>query len=419
MAEILVLKPDPNEPGIAEWIAVDANGGRVGDPVRGPLGAARVALGDRRLIVLLPSLDVLTTSVYIPLKSASRIQQALPFALEETVAEDVEELHFAAGNRGENGRIPVSVISHEKLGGWLETLSGAELKPSAMIAETYGLQSIPGTISLMISDDVTYINDGAETELVLQDIGPREALEATGCLDEADDDAEDGPPRHVLLYCDAESNDRYSDEIEDLRERFESFDVRLLADGVLPRLAVTVASGAGVNLLQGVYGPKTEYAGYLRPWRTAAAVLLALGMVGIIGKAVDNARLASQEDGLREAFIAEYQKIAPGANDVRDPIAVIQSLRARVGGGGAEPSIFLQSLEHLSVAVQDDESSAIQAISYRAGVVDIRLTAPNVSTLDGIQRRIDDQGLFDANIQSTDQDDDRVSSRIQIRAAGR
>jgi len=427
VAEILVLKPDPAEPGMAEWIVVDANGGRLGPPVHGPLAASKIALEDRRLIVLLPSLDVLTTSVRIPLKSATRIQQALPFALEETVAEDVEDLHFAAGQRREDGRIPVSVIRRETLESWLEMLDDVDLKPSAMVAETYGLQRVPGTVSLLVTDDVTYVNDGADTELVLQDMGPTEALEATGCLDDEPgdeagaDEVEGGQarPRHVLLYCDAEMNEKYGDEIDSLRARFESFDVRILPDGPLPRLAVTVGTGAGVNLLQGAYGPKTEYAGYFRPWRNAAIALIALGVVAIAGKAIGNIQLARQEAALQAAFIEQYQEIAPGTTEVRDPASVILSLRSRTGVGGTEPSVFLQSLEHLSVAVAENTESRIQAISYRAGVVDVRLTAPDVSTLDDIQRRIDDQGVFDANIQSTDTDDERVNSRIQIRAGAR
>jgi general secretion pathway protein L len=253
-------------------------------------------------------------------------------------------------------------------------------------------------------------------------MGPGEALEAIGCLDEELEDSTTSAnerSRHVLLYCDTETHDQIADEIESLRTRVDSYDVRQLPGGPLARLAVTVGAGAGVNLLQGVYGPKTEYAGYLLPWRYAAAALLALGLVAIVGTAIGNMQLARQEAALMDAFLEEYQQIAPGATEVRDPVSIISSLRSRAGVAGSGPSVFLQSLEHLSVAVAENSASDIQAISYRAGVVDVRLTAPDVSTLDDIQRRIDDQGVFDANIQSTDQDDERVNSRIQIREAGR
>lgn len=419
MAEILVLKLDADDPQQASWIVVDSSGSRLGPPVTGPLSAAKVDVGGRRLIVLIPSLDVLTTSVDIPLKSQAKILQALPFALEEFVAEDVEDLHFAAGSRKANGRIPVSVISRAKLDELLEALDDAGLHPGAMIAENYGLASIPGTISLLVSNEAVYVNDGADTELVMQDLGPQEALEAIGALDEPDpDDDSPGLPRHVLIYCDADANETYAAQIEALRTQFDSLDVKLMPDGSLARLAVTVGSGAGVNLLQGSYGPKTEYAGYLRPWRYAAIALLAVGVVAVAGKAVGTLKLDRQEAELKERFLAEYREIAPGAEDVADPIAVISSLRARTGSGGGAPSVFLQSLEHLSAAIKANSEASIQAISYRAGVVDVRLTAPSVAMLDNIQRHIDEAGPFEADIQSTDQDEDQVNSRIQIRSSG-
>ena len=39
-------------------------------------------------------------------------------------------------------------------------------------------------------------------------------------------------------------------------------------------LSGAVAAGAGINLLQGPYGKRTEMATVLRPWRLAAGLLL-------------------------------------------------------------------------------------------------------------------------------------------------
>jgi general secretion pathway protein L len=425
MAEILVLEPGPDDGQSARWIVVDSNGARLGPPVMGPLSAVQADIADRRVIVLVPAPDVLTTSVDIPLKSPAKIQQALPFALEEMVADDVDDLHFAAGPRRENGRIPVSVVNRERLEGWLDRLHDAGIRPDALVAENYGLASIPGTTSLLVADDCVMINDGGDVELVLQGVTPSEALQAIGALDDDTADPEESADtdevpaaRHVLVYCDVDSEQRFAHEFNALRAECDSLDVKLLPDGRLPRLAVTVGAGAGVNLLQGAYGPRTEYAGYFRPWRSAAVVLLALAVIATGGKAVSGWQLDREEARLQERFLAEYREIAPGASDIRDPVAVISSLRARAGGGTASSSLFLESLEQLGVAMQANAEASINAISYRAGVVDIRVSAPSVAVLDDIQRRIDDSGTFEADIQSTDQDDDKVNSRIQIRTTG-
>jgi len=420
MTEVLVLKLEEDDDQNANWIVVDSSGARIGPPVTGPLDAARVDVGERNVIVLIPATGVLTTTIDLPLKSASRIQQALPFALEEFLADDVENLHFAAGARRENGRIPVAVIEHEKLAGLLERLMDAGIQPTELMAENYGLASIPGTISILLSDEQIIINDGADTELVMQGVGPADALAAIGAIDdnvETDDESATAPgtmPKHVLVYCEAGTEETYSHDFIALRHDFDSVDVKLLPDGVLPRLAVTVATGTGVNLLQGEFGARTEYGNVLRPWKIAAALLLAFGVLGIAGKAIDYVQLSQREAMLREQFITEYGQIAPGTEDVRDPLAVIASLRARTGAGGDQPTVFLRSLEELSRALSDNAGADIQAINYRAGIVDIRLSAPNVGVLDNIRREIDEGGQYEAEIQSAEQDGDKVASRIQI-----
>ena len=423
MAEVLVIRLDERAPTAAEWILVDSQGARLAPPVTGPVESARVDIGDRRIIVLIPSSDVLTTSANIPLKSAAKIQQALPFALEESVAEDVEDLHFAAGQRRDDGEIPVAVVNREKLVGWLDLLADAGISPDAVIAENHGLANIPGTTSLIVTNDQVLINDGDKTELALQGVSPAEAMAAIGAYDteetEDDDDASgEHLARHVLVYCEAGSEETYKHDLIAMRHDFESLDIKLLPDGLLPRLAVTVAAGSGVNLLQGEFGAKTEYGSYFRPWRYAAALLLALGTVAVIGKTLSYFQLSQRESELRTQFMDQYRQIVPGAQDVADPVATVNSLRGRGGSDNSAPPVFLQSLEHLSAAIEENDESNVQAISYRAGVVDIRMSAPSVSVLDNVQRLVDEGGAFEAEIQSTDQDGDKVNARIQIKAAG-
>ncbi len=425
MAEFLVIRIGERAEQLVQWIAVDSTGARRSPPLTGPLSEAGTDIGNRQVIVLVPGTEVLTTSVDIPVKGASRLHAALPYALEDQLAEDIDRLHFAAGTRRSSGRIPVAIVSRERLAEWLGRLTESGIQPSSMISDNYGLARIPGTISLLVAAGQVMINDGADVELVMQGVSPGDALAAIGALDDtADGDdresnqaASPAMPRHVLVYCEPEDEEKYQHDWLAIRNEMESVDVNLLSDGVMPRLAVTVASGAGVNLLQGDFGARTEYSGLLRPWRYAAILLLALGLVGIAAKATDLYMLKRQEAELKQQFEAEYRQIAPGAPSVEDPARLVVSLRARLGKTGTPP-LFLQSLEQLSRALQQNSEARIEAISYRAGVVDIRLSAPNVSTLDKIQRGISESGQFEAAIKSTDQDGDSVSSRIQIKASG-
>jgi len=423
MSEYLVIRISEDPYQSASWIAVDSSGARRGSPATGLLSNARTDIGDREVIVLVPSAEVLTTSVDIPIRGGAKLQAALPYALEEYLADDVEKLHFAAGSRRSSGRTPVSVVNHERLRSWLEILDDADINASSIVADSYGLARIPGTISMLLAEDHVFINDGGDIELVMQDVSPGDALAAIGALDDGIEDENqlesDAPalPRHVLVYCDAGDEERYQHDWIAMRQELDSVDVKLLADGIMPRLAVTVATGAGINLLQGAYGVRKEYGGLFKPWKYAAILLLAFGIVGIGAKATDYYLLSQQEAELQQMFNTEYREIIPGAPETDDPTRVVASLRARAGTVTSAP-VFLQSMEQLSRAMQQNREARIEAISYRAGVVDVRITAPNVAMLDNIQKAVGQNGQFQATIQSTDQDGEKVNSRIQIQEIG-
>lgn len=428
MSEYLVIRLGENPYQPVDWIAVDSSGATRGSPATGSLAEAKADIGAREVIVLVPSAEVLTTSVDIPIKSGAKLLAALPYALEEYLADDVDNLHFAAGPKRSSGKTPVSVVNHERISAWIELLAEADINPSSIIADSYGLARIPGTISMLLADDQVFINDGSDIELVMQDVSPGDALAAIGALDI--DTADDGnrsksgeesnaptPPRHLLVYCEAENEERYQQDWSAMRQELDSVDVKLLAHGVMPRLAATVATGAGINLLQGIYGPKKEYSGLIKQWKYAAILLLAFAVIGIAAKATDYYVLIRHETELQQRFNTEYQQILPGAPETNDPARVIESLKRRVGTVSSAP-VFLQSMEQLSQAMQQNQEATIEAISYRAGVIDIRVTAPNVAMLDNIQKSVDRNGQFRATIQSTDQDGDKVNGRIQIQEIG-
>jgi general secretion pathway protein L len=422
MAEFLVIRLGANPEQSADWIVVDGNGARRSPPVTGPLAEAAKDVADRSVIVLVPASSVLTTAVDIPIKAGARLRAALPFALEEQLADDIENLHFAAGQRSDKGLLTVSVVAHSQMQEWVSALEDAGIAATQMIPENHGLAKIPGTMSLLVAEDQVMFNDGAESEFVMQGVKPSDALAVTGALDESESnsgsDTDSNAGGHLLVYCEPSEEVRFEHDWNTLRNELASVDINLLPDGVLPRLAVTVAAKRGVNLLQGQYGVKVEYGSMIRPWRYAAALLAAFFVFGFVAKGVDYYRLSAEQEALREQFTQEYRQMRPADNsEITDPARYVDAVR-RSSGATVSTDVFLPTLHQLSVALQQNESAEIEAISYRAGIVDVRLTAPDVATLDNIQKIVSTSGRFSASIQSTDQVGEKVSSRIQIRETG-
>lgn len=419
MAEIVVIRVASDHGQEAEWIVVDDNGTRRSAPAAGTLAEAAADVRNRPVIVLLPATDILTTTVDLPVRGGARLNAALPYALEEQVAADVDEMHFAAGDRRDSGVRPVAAVARATLDGWLEQLEAAGIQPWKLVPENYGVARVPGTMSVLVDGSRVMFNDGDDVEFVLEGATPSDALVAAGRLSDRHED-DDVPEQsgHLVVWCSSEDEERLSHDWIALRHELASVDINLLPDGALPRLAVTVASGQGVNLLQGRYGPKADYGSWLRPWRTAAILLISLGIVGFGAKGVDYYRLAQEQEALQRQFTELYQQIRPeDTREILDPVGLLQSLRRGIGTSSGAPQVFLSSLLALSGAMAQNSNASVEAISYRAGVVDVRLSSPDVETIGKIQEAINASGSFDASIQSTDRVADRINSRIQIREA--
>lgn len=414
MAEFLVIRLGTGSDDSVSWIAADDRGTRRGTARSGTLAEAAADVRERAVIVLVPACEAPTFSVDIPAKG-SRLLAALPFALEDQLADDVENLHFAPGKRGASGSLPVAVVANERLAAWIEMLDDAGIHPQKIIPEHHGLAVTPNTWSMLIDEEQVFFNDGADLNFAIAGMAPGEALAAAGLIDEGETDG----TGHLLVYCDAAVGGQYEKDWALLRHDLASVDVNHLPDGILPRLAVTVASGHGINLLQGRYGPKAEVAQLLAPWKYAAVFLVALGVVMLIGKGADYYRLSTEHAALKEQFAAEYREIQPNAaREIVDPAGAVNSLRRSIGGTSSATPVFLPSLLQLADALRANNAAEVETVTYRAGVINVRLSAPDIPTLDRIVQAVATSGRFSATLQSADSVGDRVNSRIEIREVG-
>jgi len=421
MADYLVvnLPADTDQP--ARWVVVDSNGTLKGAVATGTLDDAAKAAAELPVIVLVPGSEVLTLAVDLPVKAGARLRAALPYAVEDQLATDIEGLHFASGKHRESGLLPAAVVARTTLEEWLERLHAAGLRPAQLVPEYHGVQRMPNTVSLVASGSAVMLNDGGDLEFMFEDLSPAEALALAGVLEPPAGEDDGTSPRHLVAWCDAAEQERFAHDWTALRAELASVDVNVMPDGAFPRLAATVAAGAGINLLQGPYGKRTEVAALLRPWRVAAGLLVAVFVLGLVGKGVDYLRLERQQAALQEQYIALYQALQPGDSRIpADPIGAADSIMRQLVGNNVNSSdVFLPSLMQLADAISRNREADVEAVSYRAGVIDVRLTAPDVSTLDKIQKMVSESGRFTASIQGTTRDPDgKVNSRIQIREAG-
>ncbi len=425
MSETLVIRlvtddlAPPGGAGQAEWAVVDATGACVLAPATGALSDAAALCAGRRTVVLVPAVRVLRTRADVPVKGTSRIAQALPFALEDLLAEDVEELHFAAGARHADEQVAVAVVRRERMDAWLAQLSAAGIQPQAMHADSDAVLDIAGNSILVLEQHHALLRDPGGDPVVSELDSLDGLLELW--LAQPRPAGSDGtvPPRNLQVY-DATVDGLPNDIWERFQERVASLEVRRLPDGALLRLAATIVTAPGVNLLQGDYVSRNSLGSYWPRWRLAAALVATLAATIVATAGADAWRLGRESAALESDIRQAASFTFPGV-DANGDLRSLVSARLQGDGGaaaGAAGRQFLDTMQTVAVAVAKTGNARIEGLNYRAGVLELQVRAPSAEALDTIRRLVVEAGNLKADIQSSNAAGDEIQGRIRISGSG-
>lgn len=406
MTETLVIRLRASGDAPASWLIVDANGARSGNVQSGPIADALALSQGRRTVVVLPAADVtLARPDLPPVRGAARIAQAVPFALEEHLASDLENLHFAVGARdASSSATPVAIIARSSFERWQATWDAAGIHPDAVHAESSLIPSAPNATVLVLDEASLFVSRPQEATYAL-DAEPLPLALELAVSSPAEEAGE-----HVTFYVNSSEYEAQQEAIEGLRSRTATLQVKLLPDGLLPLLAAQLPTAKPINLLQGAYAAPSSFGSQLKQWRLPAALAVATLVAFIGAQGFKLWQLKAAEKQLDAQITATFNQILPG-QPVVDPRAQIQGVLARAGGGSHS---LLPAISLLAQAIAQAPATRIESMSYRAGVLELRLVAPNVETLDTIKQAMSRDGAT-VELQSANPRDQLIEGRLQVR----
>jgi type II secretion system protein L len=224
-----------------------------------------------------------------------------------------------------------------------------------------------------------------------------------------------GSGRGLILYTGAPEWHEHSAQVEALRERFDGIKIQLLANGPLDLFAQQLPTATPTNLLQGAYTPTTSRAVGVRAWRVAAILLGSLIALHIAGKAVELSLLKRNEHKLDVSIRETFQTAMPGEPSTPDPRKTMEQRLAAARSGGSNG--LLPALEAFVQARSAAPGSLLQALSYRTGSVDLKISAPDASSLDRIGQALRNNG-WQADLTSGNNVASGYEGRLQIHSSG-
>lgn len=402
----LVVRLFPDAGRAPEWLAVDATGALLPEPGHSLQAAAQ----GRRVALVVPATDVSLFSVALPPGNEARLQQLAPFALEEQVSEDLDQLHFAVGARDTTtGQVPVAVAACERMRQWQQTAAALSLTPRALYAESDLVPVLPGQVSAVITDDLLVLRNGEGRPMCFPADDPELAL---AMLLGAETDPSS---THLVVHAEPGDWPRVEAGFEALRPRLASLRVQLLTSGLLALYAQGVVAGAPVNLLQGPFRPKGMPEFDWQRWRPAAVLLLALLLLHVGGTLFEVRRLRAESARLDAEIERVYASIFPGQRPGATPRRTLEARMRAVAAGGSPQGGLMPLLAALAAARQNVPAAKLESLTFKQGEMQMKLSAPDAATLEQFSQALR-AGGYSAQVTSGRQHEGGFEGQIEMKA---
>ena len=368
------------------------------------LGAVSLAAAGARVVAVAPGPDVLVTRVQSPRTSRSNLEKAVPFLLEERLAEPPEHLHVALGRRRDNGDLPVAVVARRVLEQWLDDLREGGIQPEALISEPLLLPWEPGSWTVLLMAERALVRLGREAGFGVEPANLRPALELALAA------RVDDPPaslRVIDFTAGPETPDLALPGVAVRHERGQGHPLALMA--------AEHVRGLGINLLQGPFAPVDRWSGAWRHFRLTALLLAVWFLYRGAHGLVEEMQMSGRVEAVNGRIEQTYRAAFPDARRVVDArVQMNQRLNAMRGGGKRNQEGFLHFIGHVSTVLKGGDGTVLQQIRYQQGTLDLFLRVADLQQLDRIKQQLDGIPGLAATIQNANKATDGVDSHLRI-----
>jgi type II secretory pathway component PulL len=107
---------------------------------------------------------------------------------------------------------------------------------------------------------------------------------------------------------------------------------------------------------------------------------------------------------------------ACGVRAIADARAQMQRcIDDRMGGRDGGQDLFLEMIGTLASALAETPGTQLEQLNFRDGVLDLKLSVPDIDTLERLKGLVADRGALEMNIEQTRPGEGRVDSQIELR----
>lgn len=371
----------------------------------------RSLMRGRRVLLIIPNDDVVLTSIKIPSKNKKQLLQAIPFALEENLAEDIEDLHFSIHQDNPENDTNVAVINRNKLESYISLL-----KTNGITAHFV----LPQVLSQVInSDSWSLLETQIETQVKTQD----------DIEDSADNTNTSVSVRLNDFYgfsCDSSLLEIFIQQIEndkpkqiitniatqDLLEELQEYPLEALDPNKI--YYHSVDNALALNLLTGFISQKQKSGIDWKIWRAPLVIasLLIATWVGILGW--QNTMLQKQRTQLGRSINSLFTSTFPGSRIVDPAQQMSSKLTQLKKNTGTTVSSPLPLISGISPLLKEYKDLALSEIRYKENKLQIIVESPSLTRLETFKKDAIKKSNLAVEISSSTTTADKVKATLLI-----
>lgn len=407
MAETAYLQlPRADSP--AHWLLVDALGNRIGRVQRGTLQEAAEQLRGRRLVALVPGEHVALYRADIPSRNTQKVLQAAPFALEDRLAEEVDALHFAAGERQAGGYL-IAVVARRCMQDWQAQLASVQLTPAQLVPDMAALPSREGELQVLLDDGYalarTPDGGGFTAEADLAPGLVRKQLRMGGAA----------AVRHIAVHAaTAEACEAFK---TGLNGTSAAIGTQVSSDAPLSVLAAGLHGRHGLDLQQGEFKLSGSAEEQWRLWRAPAVLLAGCLVLGLAQQIVNYVHLKREATGLDTQVEETFTQAMPGSRNQPGSELVRMQQRLSQLQGGMSGAALLPMLDALGGALNNNPGVQVTTLDYHNGSLQAQLQAGNATSLDALKSALSQQATYTVKLDSVTVAGSQAQGRLILQGA--
>lgn len=358
----------------------------------------------KRIILLIPTEEVVLNTATIPTTNKKQLAKAIPFALEDSLVEDIDSLHFVHYRDADESDVNISAINSDRLNEWLDKLSEHGLTAHAVLPDVFALPVKPGSAALVIDQQRALFRKdvfaGFTTDQdLLSALLPTVLAEAeleTLLLDVPDD-----TPLNLS-----------DDLIENIGLQSVTNMHRQCDASLLQALPLSLLSGFTRKGQSGVLKN-------LLHWKNVAMLAIVIGGLWMANLGVENYKLKQHLDQLNHEISNVYAKTFPGKPVDNDYRVLHSTMAETLKALNVAPNPIANSPLELLAAItpkfklHQDVTIAKVVYGDITGL-DLNISAPSLSGLEKFRAAID-TGTIDAQVIASSSSASKSETTLKIK----